>query len=132
MGNTAFPPLVPGVCGPLARAPAAGLVIALGAPLGNRTFPNTRGSSELARWPRRAAHAQHRFCRIRISADSVEALHGDGQNKAAAAKKLAIFVSGGGSNLRAIHAATVDGRLAASVEVSIPLKYQISVTSLPL
>ena len=32
-------------------------------------------------------------------------------------KRLAVFVSGGGSNMRAIHAATLDGRLPASIEV---------------
>ena len=32
-------------------------------------------------------------------------------------KRLAVFVSGGGSNLRAIHAATQDGRVDADVVV---------------
>ena len=32
-------------------------------------------------------------------------------------KRLAVFVSGGGSNMRAIHAATLTGHLSASVEV---------------
>ena len=39
--------------------------------------------------------------------------HGGAQGS----KRLAVFVSGGGSNMRAIHAATLDGRLPASVEV---------------
>ena len=32
-------------------------------------------------------------------------------------KKLAVFVSGGGSNFKTIHAATLDGRINADVQV---------------
>lgn len=35
--------------------------------------------------------------------------------------KLAVFVSGGGSNFKAIHAAILDGRINAEVVVSIRL-----------
>jgi hypothetical protein len=44
---------------------------------------------------------------------SDDGAHGGAQSK----QRLAVFVSGGGSNMRAIHAATLDGRLPASIEV---------------
>jgi len=50
------------------------------------------------------------------SASSAGHPHGSG-GAAGETKRLAVFVSGGGSNMRAIHAATLDGRLPASIEV---------------
>ena len=50
------------------------------------------------------------------------------------APRLAIFVSGGGSNFRAIHAAVLAGQIAAEVAVSSPLarvlvlRYQLDIT----
>ena len=52
------------------------------------------------------------------SASAVSDPHGSSGGGAGEKKqRLAVFVSGGGSNMRAIHAATLDGRLPASVEV---------------
>ncbi len=55
------------------------------------------------------------------SAASVGDPHGGSGGAAGKQKRLAVFVSGGGSNMRAIHAATLDGRLPASVEVHLLL-----------
>ena len=102
--------------------------MALGAPIGHRTLTGTRSNTQTPRWPCTAAKTHHRWCQTRISAVSMVAVGSEIQNHAGAAKKLAVFVSGGGSNMRAIHAATVDGRLAASIEVSITLPSIITLT----
>ena len=51
------------------------------------------------------------------SADGASTSEAHGGGAPSGKKRLAVFVSGGGSNMRAIHAATLDGRLPASVEV---------------
>ena len=51
---------------------------------------------------------------------SAASLSGDGAHGGPRGKKrLAVFVSGGGSNMRAIYAATLDGRLPAGIEVPV-------------
>ena len=48
-------------------------------------------------------------------ATTVAAAAGGGGNGGAGIAKVAVFVSGGGSNLRALHAAMEDGRVNAEV-----------------